>query len=89
MTAKSASKEGVLVPSVCLLPDCKNIATSRGLCARHYSWLSKKVKEGVYTWGELESKGLVLSGKKGADTESEMLKYISSKLGKKAHQILG
>ena len=44
----------------CIYPECKEAATGRGLCGRHYNQARKIVKEGLKTWEELEASGKCL-----------------------------
>lgn len=43
----------------CMAKDCKRVATTRGLCASHFTKTAKQVRDGIFTWEELEAKGMV------------------------------
>ena len=44
----------------CLHEECDKQAESRGLCRSHATFISKAVKEGKFTWKDLEERGKTL-----------------------------
>ena len=44
----------------CLVPQCKEVFFSRGLCRGHYIYAARLVRKGEYTWAGLERQGKVL-----------------------------
>lgn len=44
----------------CLVPECKNIAVTRGLCNSCYSYARKLVSRKQATWEQLEKNGKIL-----------------------------
>ena len=56
----------------CIVPDCTNKATCRGMCSKCYSAASALVKDSKATWGEMEKLGLALPPKR--NTSPNMLK---------------
>ncbi len=45
--------------SLCLAPSCSHKVTTRGLCAAHYAFAYRLVKEGKTTWEKLEKRGRI------------------------------
>lgn len=55
----------------CLYPGCGRVAYYRGLCSRHLSRLTKRIKDGELAWAEAERQGLCLPAKGGWKTRRE------------------
>ena len=51
--------------TVCLFPECKTEAKTRGLCKNHYSNASQLVHAGKITWKQLEDLGKARTPKRG------------------------
>ena len=47
----------------CLVPVCKKLLKTRGLCYVHYNQLMKRIHKGELTWQQAEEQGLCLPAK--------------------------
>lgn len=44
----------------CLIDGCSDVAEAKGLCHTHYYMLYNRIKNGEFTWKELEDMGIAL-----------------------------
>lgn len=49
-----------MTPKTCLLPQCRQSPSTRGLCKRHYMQAARTVQRGQSTWPRLDAAGFCL-----------------------------
>jgi len=63
---KQVKKEDMAIyDATCLYPFCNHWVKSRGLCASHYSYMARHVKQGKITWTQAIARGKCTSAKPG------------------------
>lgn len=62
----------------CMVPECKSMANTRGLCPSHYQFARKLVKEKRITWEKLEENKKTLPRKKPG-IQNNIREYFLSK----------